>query len=305
MNLHLLRIFAAVAKQRSFSQAAEMLCISQPAVSKGVRELELQLGTPLLERGPGGVKLTETGHILIGHAQALFAIEQTAEEALDALRGLHRGTLRIGASTTVATYFLAPLLSSFAQAHPAVEIQLTSANTSTIVDRLVGRELDIALAEGPVEADGILVRPWRDDELVFVVAETHALATSKRPIAFAELADETIVLREHGSGTRNIAWEALKSAGMTAPRTLEVSGNEAIAQIVAAGLGVGILSSAAVADQIALGRLKQFKVKNLTIRRTLTRLSLPHRQPSPAAMAFDQLLDASVKHVRSRRKICP
>jgi DNA-binding transcriptional LysR family regulator len=294
MNLHLLRLFAAVAHQRSFSRAAEVLRISQPAVSKGVRELEIQLSAPLLERGSGGVRLTEAGHVLIGHAQALFAIEQTAEEALDALRGLHRGTLRVGASTTVATYFLAPLLNSFARAYPAIELHLTSANTSTIVDLLVRRELDIALAEGPIELDGVIVKPWRDDELVFVVAVGHPLAARKGLTTLADLADETIVLREHGSGTRNIAWEALKTAGLAARRILEVSGNEAIAQIVAAGLGVGILSSAAVADHIALGRLKRLKFKNLTIRRTLTRLSLPHRQPSPATVAFDQLLDDAV-----------
>lgn len=291
MNLHLLRLFAAVARHRSFSDAAEALHISQPAVSKGVRELENQLGNPLLERGSGGVGLTEAGRILLTHAQALFSIERTAEEALDALQGLHRGTLRVGASTTVATYFLPPLLGAFAKAYPKVDLRLTSANTSAIADLLTDRELDVALAEGPIDQEGIIVRPWRRDELVFVAAPDHRLAKKQRPLQIVEIAEETIVLREHGSGTRTIAFEALTAAGGPAWRTLEVSGNEAIAQIVAAGLGIGILSLAAVAGSISLGRLKRLKVKDLTIQRMLTRLFLPHRQPSPATIAFDRLLD--------------
>jgi DNA-binding transcriptional LysR family regulator len=291
MNLHLLRLFAAVARHRSFSDAAAALHISQPAVSKGVRELESQLGTPLLERGSGGVRLTEAGGILINHAQALFSIERTAEEALDALRGLHRGTLRVGASTTVATYFLPPLLGEFAKAYPGIDLRLTSANTTAIADLLINRELDIALAEGPIERDGVIIKPWRPDELVFVAAPDHPLARLQRRILISDIAKETIVLREHGSGTRAIAWEALASASTGPWRTLEVSGNEAIAQIVAAGLGVGILSLAAVAASLSLGRLTRLKVKDMTIQRTLTRLFLPQRQPSPATVAFDRLLD--------------
>ena len=291
MNLHLLRLFSAVARQRSFSLAAETLRISQPAVSKGVRELEAQLGTPLLERGPGGVRLTEAGEILMSHAQALFAVERTAEEAMDALRGLHRGTLRIGASTTVATYFLPPFLGTFAKAHPAIELRLTSANTSTIADLLVSRELDVALVEGPITTSDLIVTPWRSDELVFIASPAHPLASRKTDIPVRALAGETIVLREPGSGTRDVAWEALQSSGLTMARILEVSSNEAIVQVVAAGLGVGIVSSAVVTDQITLGRLVRIKIKGLTIQRMISRLFLKGRQPSPATVAFNRLLD--------------
>jgi DNA-binding transcriptional LysR family regulator len=291
MNLHLLRLFSAVAKQRSFSLAAETLHISQPAVSKGVRELEAQLGTPLLERGPGGVRLTEAGDILMSHAQALFAVERAAEEAMDALRGLHRGTLRIGASTTVATYFLPPFLGRFAKAYPAVELSLTSANTSTIAHLLASRELDVALVEGPINTDDLIVTPWRSDELVFIASPAHPLALRNADIPVGALARETIVLREPGSGTRDVAWEALQSSGVTMAQILEVSSNEAIAQVVAVGFGIGIVSSAVVADQFKLGRLARLKVSGLTIQRMISRLFLPGRQPSPATVAFDRLLD--------------
>ncbi|MBX6747999.1 MAG: LysR family transcriptional regulator, partial [Acetobacteraceae bacterium] len=161
INLHLLRLFAMVARHRSFSRAAEMLHISQPAISKGVRELEAQLGTRLLERGgPGGVTLTEAGRVLAGHAATLFMVERAAEEDLAAFRGLHRGTLAIGASTTIATYLLPQVIGAFHRRHPQVELRLTSANTRAIVDLLLARELDIALVEGPVEEPGLLAEPW-------------------------------------------------------------------------------------------------------------------------------------------------
>ncbi|MBF9235534.1 LysR family transcriptional regulator [Microvirga sp. BT350] len=293
MNLHLLRLFAAVAAHRSFSRAAEMLNISQPAVSKGIREFEAQLGSPLFERRSGDVKLSEAGNVLIEHARVLFAIERVAEEALDSLHGLQRGTLRIGASKTVATYFLPPVLGAFFKAYPKIELRLTSANTANVVSLLVKRELDVALVEGPVEMEGIVVTPWRNDELILIAAAKHPLATKRGPHSLQALAGETIVLREEGSGTRDVAWEALETAGFRPSMLLEVSDNEALTRVVAAGLGIGIVSSVVAADQIALGRLTQIKIRSLTIRRALSRLSLPGRQPSPATLAFNSYLTNS------------
>jgi DNA-binding transcriptional LysR family regulator len=238
------------------------------------------------------VHLTEAGNLLIKHARTLFAAEQAAQEALDALRGLHYGSLRIGASTTIAAYFLPPLLGTFHRAHPEIELRLTSANTSTVTDLLLQRELDVALVEGPIESAEIIVTPWRSDELGFFISVDHPLAVREQPVPAAALANDTIVLREVGSGTRDVVRDALTTSGIMPRRTLQVGSNEAIARVVAAGLGVGIMSSAVAADHVALGRLTKLSVERVTIRRSLTRLSLPNRQPSPASIAFDRLLDA-------------
>jgi len=300
INLHLLRLFAMVARHRSFSRAAEMLHISQPAISKGVRELEAQLGTRLLERGgPGGVTLTEAGRVLAGHAATLFMVERAAEEDLAAFRGLHRGTLAIGASTTIATYLLPQVIGAFHRRHPQVELRLTSANTRAIVDLLLARELDIALVEGPVEEPGLLAEPWGEDEMVLVAGATHPLATAAEAPAVEALAGELILLREPGSGTRDVGFEALAAWGVQPRRTLEVGSTEAIKQLVAAGVGVAVVSAAAAADQIALGRLSVPRLRTesggpLTLRRVLSRLRLPGRKPSAAAAAFDALLDHPV-----------
>src|SRR5258708_2476736 len=183
LNLHLLRLFAAVARHRSFSRAAEILRVSQPAVSKGVREFEAQIGSRLLERGgPDGVRMTEAGGLLMRHAAALFAAERAAEEELAALRGLARGSLSVGASTSVATYQLPALLGAFHRRHPGLELRLTSGNTRAIAELLSARELDIALVEGPVHDAGIEVLPWCEEAMVIIAAPDTRLARAAAPI---------------------------------------------------------------------------------------------------------------------------
>src|SRR5690242_9690611 len=142
MNLHLLRLFATVAEQGSFSRAASLLYISQPAISKGVQELERQLGTTLLDRSGRGVALTEAGETLLPHAQHLFAVERAAETALEQLEGLERGQLAIGASSTIGIYLLPPLLGRFRQRYPGIRLFLDIGNTQQIGERLRMTPLD-------------------------------------------------------------------------------------------------------------------------------------------------------------------
>jgi DNA-binding transcriptional LysR family regulator len=291
LNLHLLRLFAAVAAEGSFSRAAEVLHVSQPAVSRGVREFEAQLGTRLLERGAGGVSLTAEGAALMRHAGALFAAERAAEEDVAAWRGLARGSLTVGASTTIATWFLPPLLAAFQAAHPAIELRLRIANTAAIAEALLARELEVALVEGPVDQPGIQGQPWREDRMVLIAGAPHPLARAGGVLDPASLAPERIILRERGSGTRDVADAALAALGVSPAATLEVGSTEMIVQVVAAGLGVAIVSLAAARDQMALGRLVALRVRGLAVSRQLTRLSLPGRQPSAAAVAFGRLLD--------------
>jgi DNA-binding transcriptional LysR family regulator len=290
LNLHALRLFAAVARHRSFSRAAEALHISQPAVSKAIRDFELQIGEPLLERGvPGGVGLTPVGARLLQHATTLFAAEAAAEEDLAELRGLRAGRIAVGASTTIATYLLPPVISAFHRGHSQIELTLASANTADIIARLLARELDVALVEGRVDDPAISATPWRSDDLVLIAAPFHRLAKLDRVTA-ADLASEVMLLREPGSGTREIVLDALGDAGITPERLLEVEGTETAKQLVASGFGVAIVSEAAARDQIALGRLKTLALQNFSLRRTLFRLDLPGRQPSAAAAAFTKLL---------------
>jgi DNA-binding transcriptional LysR family regulator len=292
MNLHLLRLFKEVAVAGSFSRAAEALRISQPAVSKGVRELEAQLGCALLERGSGGVRTTEAGALLLGHARAIFATERSAEEAIRSLRGLETGSLAIGASTTIATYYLPELVGRFYAAHPAIELAIRSANTREVADLLRDREVDLALVEGPVDDPQFELKPWRVDRLIAIAAPGHPLAGRSGPLPRDRIRDELLVVREVGSGTREVVLEAFGRAGIEPGRMMEVSSTEAVKRLVAAGVGLAFVSDTAVADQIASGQLAEIAFEGLEIRRTLTLLTVSHRQPSAAGRAFQRLLEA-------------
>lgn len=295
LNLHLLRLFTTVARAGSFSRAAEILHISQPAVSKSVRDFELQVGCRLLDRTQQGVRPTREGEALARHAALLFAAERAAEEELAAMRGLHQGSLRIGASTTIATYMLPRYLGAFHRAHPAVELHVRSANTQAVAAMMIEQEVDIALIEGPVEDGSLASEPWRQDAMVLIASPGHPLARTGRPVALAALADEILFLREPGSGSLQVVSEALRERGMVPTRTLEVGSTEAIKQMVAARIGLAIVSAATIKDQVALGTLCTVALEAMTIERTLWHVRKRGRLQSPATAAFEKLLDCDLE----------
>jgi DNA-binding transcriptional LysR family regulator len=290
LNLHLLRLFATVVRTGSFSRAAETLHISQPAISKGVRDFELQVGCRLLDRTPKGVQPTREGQALARHAEALFAAERAAEDELLSLRNLDSGSLRIGASTTIATYMIAEHLGIFHRKYPGIDLHLVSANTRDIADLITAHDIEVALVEGPVEGDGLVSEAWRTDMMSLIVSPDHRFASLERPIDCVALQDEILIVRESGSGSRDVVAQALSTHGVEPKRTLEIGSTEAIKQAVAAGLGVSIVSRAAVDDQVKLGRLKIASMRDLHIERTLWQLKVPGRIDIPAAVAFERII---------------
>ena len=290
LNLHLLRLFATVARTGSFSRAADTLHISQPAISKGVRDFELQVGCRLLDRTPKGVRPTREGQALARHAEALFAVERAAEDELLSLRSLDSGSLRIGASTTIATYMISEYLGTFHRSYPGIDLHLVIANTRDIADLLLAHDIEIALVEGPVEREEIESRSWRTDVMSLIVDPQHRFADVESGIDGAALSDEILIVREPGSGTREVVAQALAARGIEPKQTLEIGSTEAIKQAVAAGLGVAIVSSATISDQIKLGRLKVVPMRDIAIERTLWQLKVPGRIEIPAATAFERII---------------
>ena len=290
LNLHLLRLFATVVRTGSFSRAADALHISQPAISKGVRDFELQVGCRLLDRTPKGVRPTREGQALARHAETLFAAERAAEDELLSLRSLDSGSLRIGASTTIATYMIAEYLGLFHREYPEIDLHLIIANTRDIADLMIAHEIEIALVEGPIEDEQLVSQVWRTDVMSLVVSPQHRFAASQHAIDSAELNDEVLIVREPGSGSREVVAQALALRGIEPKRTLEIGSTEAIKQTVAGGLGVSIISSATISDQVKLGRLKVVAMRDLRIERTLWQLKVPGRIEIPAATAFERII---------------
>ena len=295
MNLHHLRLFAAVVEHGGFTKAAAALNLSQPAISKSLAELERQLKLPLIDRGGRSLKLTDPGRALYERARELFGVERMAEQELRELRGLKRGVLRIAASTTIATYMLPPFLGRFHLRHPRVRIQMASANTRSVLRMLLESRVDVALVEGPVSHPRVEIHSWRDDELVVIAPPDHQLL-AKHDVDVAMLAGESFLVREPGSGTRVVSARALALHGVRLTNTMRVGGTEAIKQGVAAGLGLAIVSRAAAADQLALGKIAVLSVNGLVIRRTLTQIKLRGRIPTAAARELEFLLAQGAEH---------
>ena len=296
LNLHHLRLFTAVVDQGGFTKAAAALNLSQPAISKSLKELEDGLQLSLIDRSARSIHLTEAGHLLYERGRELFGVERVAERELRELRGLKRGVLRVGASTTIATYFLPPVLGRFHLRHPRVRIQASSANTRTILRRLLESKIDVALVEGPVEHPRVDVIPWREDELVVITPPDHPLL-SRPAVVAGDLATQQFLVREPGSGTREVTEVALARLGVRLGNTMRVGGTEVMKQAVASGLGLAIVSRAAAADQLALGRIAVLPVIDLVIRRTLTQLKLRDRATGTAARELEVLLDEPVTDV--------
>jgi len=303
MNLHLLRIFTAVAEHRSFSRAASSLFISQPAVSKAVRQLEHQLDLALIERGAAGtrgmrgVRLTESGQALFEHARGIFALERAATDEVRARVGLKRGRLVIGASTTIAGYWLPRYVAQFARQVPAAELQIRVGNTQTVGRALVDCEIDLALVEGQVHDERIVATHWRDDEL-HIIAHPEARFARRRPATLAELNAEAWLLREPGSGTREVTDRVMRAERIEPERTVEFGSNEGIARAVAAGLGVAMLPARVVRE---LMRMEEVRVLTLahagatSLLRPLYLLQLRARPPSPLAREFCGLLSHALE----------
>lgn len=289
MNLHHLRLFTAVVKHGGFTKAAESLHLSQPAISKSLNELERQLNLTLLDRSGRSIRLTDAGQALYARARELFGVERVAEQELREIRGLKRGVLRIGASTTIATYMLPPYLGRFHLRHPGIRIRATSANTRTVLRMLLESRVDVALVEGPVSHAQVEVHPWQDDELVVIAPADHELL-SRHDVDVAMLVREQFIVREPGSGTRDVSARALALHGARLTNTMRVGGTEAIKQAVAAGLGLAMVSRAAAADQLALRKIAVLPVKGLVIRRTLAQIKLRGRVSAAAARELESLL---------------
>jgi DNA-binding transcriptional LysR family regulator len=289
LNRNHLALFHAVAEEGGFGLGAKRLRISQPAVSLQVRELESVLGVRLFDRLGRKIRLTEAGEVLLSYTRRIAHLEQEAEAALADLAGLKSGRLSIGASTTIGAYLLPQLLSKFRESYAEVSLHLEIANTEQIQQRLLDGTLDVGLTEGLADEAQLIVEVFREDDLVAIVAPNHPLARKRKVTAEAFLLNR-LILREPGSGTREVIEHALARKGLHAQAGYCLGHTEAIKGAVHAGLGVAFVSALAVAGDVKLGRLAIIKLSDLAIHRPLHLLRLQGRTISPSLEAFLALL---------------
>jgi DNA-binding transcriptional LysR family regulator len=290
LNLNHLAIVHAVAEEQSVSKAADRLMVSQPAVSKQLRALERQAGTPLFDRLPRGVRPTQAGALLADYAKRIFALAAEAEERLAELRGLERGELRVAASTTIAVYLLPPVFVAFRKAYPGVRLAVDIGNASDVEERLLAGRIDVALSEGEPNAEEFDARPFMTDELIAIAAPSHPLAKTKKPVKAAALCREPFIVREAGSGTRAVVEHALRDRGLSVTPVMEVGSTIVIKRAVAAGVGVAFVSRLTCELELRSGTLAEIKTSDLKITRPLHRLRVRGRHEGKAVAEFDRML---------------
>jgi LysR family transcriptional regulator, low CO2-responsive transcriptional regulator len=284
LSLHQLRIFVAVADRQSFTRAAEDLFLTQPAVSMQIKALERTVGIPLFDHLGKHVQPTEAGYELYARAKRILQLTAETSETMQALRGAWRRRLRVIATTTVGIYVVPTMLGQFHQRHPEIEIQLEVANWERTCERLFDREADVGIA-GPHPQPFLKMEPFMEDELVVIAGPGHSLVT-RTDIPLEELAREPILVREPGSGTRAAVEALFAERNIPLHRAMELSRNGAIKQIVMAGLGIGVVSRAAITLELAMGILCVLDVEGFPVVRawhiiTQAGLALP-----PAAATF-------------------
>jgi DNA-binding transcriptional LysR family regulator len=265
MNLNHLAIFHAVLQEGSISLGAERLHISQPAVSHQLKELEENLHTKLFDRHPRGVRPTEAGVVLSDFARRIFALESSAEVALAELQGLKRGLLGIGASLTTGNYLLPMVLAQFHRSYPGVDVNVDIANTEHVQRRLLDGSLDLGLTEGYVETDELECEVIEGDELVPIAAPDHPIF-NESPVTLARLCQEVFVLREYGSGTREVMERAIAAKGFKIHQAMTYGGIEAVKRAIALGTGIGYVSSLAISTELDLGLLRRIQVVDFVVR---------------------------------------
>ncbi len=231
--------------------------MTQPAVTFQIKQLEEHLNTRLFERGHGRIALTPAGELVLGYAEKILTLSEELETRVGELTGAISGPLLLGASTTIAEFFLPQILGEFKAKYPHVQAHMTVGNSESIEARVADHALDIGLIESSSHLHGVQTEVCCEDVLVMICSPSHKLAKSKH-VSAAEVAGELFISRESGSGTREFADEYFqqnKISPDTINIVMELGSPEAIKGVVETGLGVSILSRATVAKEIKLGIL--------------------------------------------------
>jgi len=289
LTLHQLRTFRAVAEQLSFSAAAHELSISQPSVSYQVKELEGVLGLPLIDRLGKRVRLTEAGDVLYEYARRTLTLLDEVALVMEQMRGIERGTLRVGASATVGIYVIPLALGAYKKVHPNLALSLEIGSREMLQERLKRGVLDLAVLSLPIADPNLESTPFMDDELVLVVPAGHPLA-GRTDLTLRDFTGESFLMREPGSGTRLAVEMAARRAGVSLQVGMELGSNGAIKHAVEAGLGVAVLSSHAIELERKGGGLVVVDIDGFPILRPWSIVHLRRRQLPAAVAQFIEFL---------------
>jgi LysR family transcriptional regulator, low CO2-responsive transcriptional regulator len=294
VTLRQLQVFESVARHLSHSKAAAELYLSQPAVSMQVKQTEQTLGLPLFEQVGKKLYLTDAGRELLRYSRNILQQLEEMEGVFGEMKGLSRGHLDI-AVVSSANYFMPQLLARFFQQHPGIQASLHVANRDAVISRLDENRADLAIMGQPPEGAEMQAEPFLQNPLVVIAPPSHPLA-AQRHIQPAQLAQETFLLREPGSGTRGVVERFFAGYRIRLPSSMEMDTNEAIKQSVQAGMGLSIISRHSIELELETGRLAVLDAEHFPIVRHWYLVHRKKKRLSGAAQAFKQfLLDEAEK----------
>ncbi|GFH36994.1 LysR family transcriptional regulator [Streptomyces pacificus] len=286
-DLAALELLLAVARLGSLGRAARELGVSQPAASSRIRSMERQLGVALVDRSPRGSRLTDAGALVTDWARRIVEAAEAFDAGAQALRDRRDSRLRVAASMTIAEYLLPGWLIALRRQRPGTAVSLLAGNSAAVARRLLRGEADLGFVEGlsvPEGLDGVIVG---HDRLVVVAAPGHEWTRRRSPLPPEQLAAAPLVLRERGSGTRQVLDAALAAHGGLAEPLLELSSTTAVKAAAVSGAGPAVLSELALTEELGSRRLVRVPVEGVRLRRDL-RAVWPHGH-RPAGPARDLL----------------
>ncbi|MBI4983910.1 MAG: LysR family transcriptional regulator [Rhodocyclales bacterium] len=296
VTLRQLRVFESVARHLSFSRAAEEMHLTQPAVSMQVRQLEEMVGLPLTEQIGKKIFLTAAGDEVVRHARLVALQLREAEESLAAMKGVRGGELHIGVVST-AKHFAPRLLTDFRASHPGITLRLGVHNREIIVRQLANNEIDLAIMGRPPLEFATVAERFAPHPLVIIAVAGHALAGRKQ-VTLADLAGETFLIREPGSGTRTAMERFFVAAKFTPGAIFEMSSNETIKQAAMAGMGVAFISEHTIGLERSADKLVVLPVEGTPVLRDWYVVHREEKQLLPIATAFrDFLLNGGAEAV--------
>lgn len=288
ITLRQLQVFAAVARHLSHSRASEELYLTQPAVSMQIKQLEQVIGLPLFEQTGKQIRLTEAGREMLRYSRNIAQQLEEMEAVFSEMKGLERGRLNITAVST-ANYFMPQLLAKFIRLYPKIQVSLQVANRDAVLKQISDNAADFAIMGQPPEGADMQSEAFMQNPLVVIASPKHALAKT-RHIKPRQLAQETFLLREQGSGTRGVAERFFAGHRLPLPSHMEMDTNEAIKQSVQAGMGVGIISRHGIELELETKRLMVLDAEHFPIMRHWHIVYRKGKRLSAASQAFRQFL---------------
>lgn len=269
MRLDYLKVFSVVANNKSFSKTARELHLSQSTVSAQIKQLEEQWDCQLFERTTTKVTLTDAGEVLYQQVDKFISLMNETGNALQQLKGFVHGELTIGASLTIGGYVLPYVLAEFHQLYPKVKLSIKLDNSNEIIKKLINHEVNLGFIESTTPYPALKQMPFAKDELIIISSVAEPF-TSSSVITLDELQSIPFIMREPGSGTRQVIEESLRENNINPDQLnimMEFEQTESIKSAVEAGLGISILSKSAVKKELELNSLRQLKIEGLSLTR--------------------------------------